>query len=44
MTKILSCTVVVGLLIASPSGVFAGGGVHNGGTNASGVAPSSSAR
>jgi hypothetical protein len=39
MTKILSCAVVVGLLIATSSSVFARGGVNNGGTNASGVAP-----
>jgi hypothetical protein len=39
MTKILSCVVVVGLLIASSSSVFARGGVNNGGTNASTFAP-----
>jgi hypothetical protein len=40
MTKILSCAVVVGLLVASSSSVFAKGpGGNNGGTNASAVAP-----
>jgi hypothetical protein len=39
MTKMLSCFVVVGLVVASSSSVFARGGVNNGGANASGVAP-----
>jgi hypothetical protein len=39
MTKILSCAVVVGLLVASSSSVFARGGVNNGGSNASQVSP-----
>jgi hypothetical protein len=39
MTKFLSCAVVVGLLVASSSSVFARGGVNNGGTNASQVSP-----
>jgi hypothetical protein len=40
MTKFLSCAVVVGLIVASSSSVFAKGpGGNNGGTNASGVSP-----
>jgi hypothetical protein len=39
MTKILSCAVVVGLLVASSSSVFARGGVNNGGANASTASP-----
>jgi hypothetical protein len=37
--KIVSCTAVVGLLVASSSSVFAGGFGNNGGTNASQHSP-----